>query len=159
MKLALLLLATLLLAGCAAPASTRTTAAPADHASASSASATHLTGTVWLPPNQGQERARSEVRFVINASDMAIVAKVRLGSRYSTELPTTIANAQVELRAPDGSLLASAMLGASGKMEETLRAQANTAGEHKLVLLTYGGSDGASLGDYVAFTIDATPRA
>lgn len=151
--LALALLTCALLAGCASPS----LAAPREAATAPPATAAHppahLAGTVWLAPSQGQERVRVELPFDA-ATGMAIDAKLAFGMRMGVDLPAGFGDVVVELRGPDDALLATGHLTAQ-EATAALHASANATGTHRLVLLSYGGSDGAANGDHVDYALDA----
>lgn len=114
-------------------------------------------GTVWLPPSSGEDRVETLIPFPVNASGSSLVAELALGSRYGPlDLPPVLTDVLVELRAPDGTVLAEGAL----DMQETqarLEARAQAAGEHVLALLSYGGSDEQANGDFVDWRLDVTP--
>ncbi|HET6404101.1 MAG TPA: hypothetical protein VFH78_05600 [Candidatus Thermoplasmatota archaeon] len=111
-------------------------------------------GTVWLPPSTGQSRMETVVVFPVDAGGMGILANVALGSQYGpAELPLTTADVQVQLRAPDGTVLAEASLRGLAR-QASLEGEAKEAGEHSLAFLSYGGSDGSSTGDHVHWHVE-----
>jgi hypothetical protein len=135
-----------LLAGCASNAATPI---PAQQVGAP----THVAGRLWMDP-QGAEPIHAELPFPVNASGEAVVVTLHLGSRYAVDLPTSTAEVTVQLVGPTNETMATATLH-GGALDATLRARASTTGTHKLVLLSYGGSDGGSMGDHVDYAIDA----
>jgi hypothetical protein len=153
----ILLLAAALLAGCAAPSdATLNAASSPGPASAAAATPTHVEGVAWLPDDGGASRATTEIAFPVNASPARLTVALHLGSRYAGwDLPTSSADVEVELRAPDGAVLAKASLRADAGVDKTLDARTNETGMHKLALLSYAGSDGSGMGDYVGYKVDA----
>jgi hypothetical protein len=143
------------LAGCTSNAATPMAPPPAAPSPPPAVAPLHLHATVFLPPSQGQDPERTEVAFPVNASGESLVATVHLGSRYAVDLPTTTAEVTVRLVGPANETLAKAVLHA-GTADATLKAAANATGTHKLVLLSYGGSDGSSMGDYVTYDLQAS---
>lgn len=112
-------------------------------------------GVTWLPASEGAGRSETILPFPVNGTGVALTVALRLGAHYGSELPASIADVHVELRAPDGEVLAKGALGTGRGHEERLAATAERPGEHALVLLAYGGSDGEANGDYVAWRIEA----
>lgn len=116
-------------------------------------------GTVFLPPTQSDARTQTLLPFPVNATSSTIALDLALGSRYGpAEVPPLATDVLVELRAPDGSVLAEGAL-SMGEPEAHLEAVANASGEHTLALLSYGGSDEQANGDYVEWRVEVAPRA
>lgn len=151
MKLAATILA-LLATGCITDAATD---APDAMDQAASALPFAGEGRIYLPPSNGNDRVESLIAFPVNASGMSLVADLALGSNYGPlDAPVTIADVRVELRAPDGTVLADGALGAQNARAH-LEASAATSGEHALAILSYGGSDEEANGDHVDWHLDA----
>lgn len=152
--LAVLALATLL-AGCAAPAGAPDEAAGAVDALAAATppSPTVVEGTAWLPPSDGEGREETRLEFEVAAPRANVTVSLRLGERYVVELPATASDVQVQLVHPEGDTLAEGQLDGQSR-ETTLGAEALGAGTYAVVLLSYGGSDGSSMGGYVAYRIE-----
>lgn len=147
----------LLVGGCAAPAASNDAA---DSATGADVRAVPFAaeGRVWLPPSQGQSREETLIPFLVNQSGMSIAVDLALGSTYGpADLPETIGDVVVEIRAPDGSVLADASM-TTGARDAHLDAVANATGEHALAILSYGGSDGAANGDHVDWRIAVEPQ-
>jgi len=142
-----------LLAGCMSNGAAPTAPAGPHARPAASTAPFHAEGARFLPPSQGQDPERTELAFPVDAPGEALVAKVHLGSRYVVELPTTTAEVTAQLVGPGNATLAKATVNGGGA-DATLRAASNATGMHKLVLLSYGGSDGSGMGDHVDYTID-----
>lgn len=150
-----LLVAIVLLAGCTAPDATET--ATTGPASPGEIAGGMVEGTVWLPPSQGQDRVETLVELPANHSGLRVAAQLALGSAYGPqELPLSTADVLVELRAPNGDVLADAHLGTQQR-EGTLEAATVEAGPHVLAILSYGGSDGSANGDHVHYHVEVTP--
>ena len=116
-----------------------------------------LEGELFLPPSSGQDRIESVVELPANASGLRIDARVALGSRYGPlDAPVQTADVLVELRGPDGDVLADAHLSAQ-QTEATLEGDTVRDGPHTLALRSYGGSDEQENGDYVAYRVQVTP--
>lgn len=148
------LVAALVLAGCAQPSSP---AAEVAAAPGPDVAPFLLEDTVWLPPSQGQERVETLIAFPVNASGTLLVGHLALGSAYGpAELPETIADVQVELRDPAGEVLAQAHLG-TGERQADLEVVLESASEHVIALLSFGGSDGAQYGDHVHYSLEGKP--
>lgn len=114
-------------------------------------------GRLFLPSSTGNDRAESLILFPVNASGMGLVADLALGSMYGPlAAPATIADVLVELRAPDGTVLADGALGTQNPQVH-LEAMATVSGEHTLAILSYGGSDEEANGDHVDWRLDAAP--
>lgn len=111
-------------------------------------------GTVWLPPSSGSARAETLIAFAVNASGMTVSASLRLAMRSFVETPSS-ADVAVELRGPDGEVLAETVLRYPASHEATLEAPAVMPGEHVLALLSYGGSDAEAYGDRVDYLLRA----
>lgn len=158
-----ILAAATLLAGCAsAPQEAATTNATTSGASADAAASAapwHSKGTVWLKPQQGQEPAKLELPFVVNASGMLVTATLRVGEKYGpAELPTSTSSEDAQLVDAAGTVLAKASRQPGGPVDMKLEGKGAAVGAGKLVVLYRGGSDegqGGGFGDYIAFTIDA----
>lgn len=159
---ALACLALLAFAGCTSPGSTDpatvVTHAPDAVAAPPSTPAPDpfrldANGTLWLPPTTGADPAESRVPFQLNATADVLVT-LRLGS---TLTPIATADAVVELRDASGDVLAQATFSSPGMPpnEKTLHAAQAAAGSYGLHFATYGGSDGSSSGDYIAYRIQA----
>ena len=115
-------------------------------------------GTVWLPPTSGQDRVETLIPFPVNATGSAMVADLVLGSKYGPlDVPSVLTDVLVELRAPDGTVLAEGALNVREPEARLEVESAEAVGEYALALLSYGGSDGEANGDYVAWLIEATP--
>lgn len=116
-------------------------------------------GIVFLPPTQSQDRAETHLPFPVKATVSRIAVDVILGSRYGPlDAPPFPSDVLVELRAPGGAVLAEARLDTQTP-EAHLEAETNATGEHDVVLLSYGGSDERSMGDYVDWRIEVAPPA
>lgn len=151
MRTALILFA--LLAGCTQlPASSVET--PASVADAIAPFEPFLAeGTLWLPPST-EDRVETLIPFPVNASGARLLAHAELGSTYGPlDSPITIADVLLELRAPDGTVLAEGRLGMEGPTAD-LEATSESVGEHTLAILSYGGSDEEANGDRVDWRIE-----
>lgn len=147
--------ALLVLAGCAAPTelegAATSTPIPVEPFAAE--------GTVFLPPTGSQERAKTLLPFPVNATGSTLTVHAVLGSKYGPlDAPPVLTDVLLELRAPDGTVLAEGALDPASP-EAHLEASAAQTGEHVLALLSYGGSDEEANGDYVAWRIEVTPAA
>lgn len=148
------LLVPFLLAGCASSPDPVEPAAAGEAASPLGAPSPFSTsGEVFLPPSSGSARVETLVAFAVNASGMGGSITLHLGNRMGFELPASIADVEVEVRDPAGEPIATAHLQAPA-FDATLALADLVAGEHALALLSYGGSDGAANGDYVAFALE-----
>lgn len=146
-----MLLATVALAGCAAPdAVLEASGSPGLDAPPPAPFVAE--GLTFLPPSQGEARETTEIPFYVNATGMTGDIVMRLGGRYVVELPPLLADVEVEVRGPAGDVIGGARLGASSS-EATIALADLARGDHALVLLSYGGSDGRANGDYVAWRI------
>ena len=115
-------------------------------------------GTVWLPPSSGQDRAETLILFPVNATGSGIVADFALGSMYGPlDLPAVLTDVLVELRAPDGTVLAEGALNMESTEAHLEVERTEAVGEHTLAILSYGGSDEEANGDYVAWKVEVTP--
>lgn len=113
-----------------------------------------LEGTHWLAPSSGNAREEALLEIPANHSWMPITARLALGTMYGPlELPETTADVLVELRGPDGTVLAEGALG-TGSRELTLEAMTEQEGPHVLALLSYGGSGGEGRGDHVHYHVE-----
>lgn len=108
-------------------------------------------GVVWLPPSQGAEREVTELAFPVNASGMRGAVDVALRQRYVVDTPPLMADVEVEVLGPDGERVGGAHLRA-GSADASVTLEELAAGEHRLVLRSYGGS-GGGMGDHVAWRI------
>jgi hypothetical protein len=141
------------LAGCASNAATPPPVVSASSAGVPPPVPLRLAGTLRLPPSGGSGAERTEIPFRVNASGEAVGVAVRLGSRRAAELPLATAEATAELHDPANVTLANSTLRA-GSADASLQATANATGTHKLEILSYGGSDGKTAGDFVTYDID-----
>lgn len=121
---------------------------------ANDAAAFAAEGVVWLTVTTTLEGSSSTVDFPVNASGMSLGVILRKGRWVGSEAPTSLASVMAEVVDPDGNTVAEAMMPFGADTQETtLAADALTAGPHTLRLTTWGGSDGAGHGHYVAFRI------
>lgn len=144
-----------LLAGCI-DAPTDATGAAAEDAWADLPVGGLVEGEVFLPPSSGQDRVETLIEVPANVGGLTIVADLALGSRYGpVDAPLQTADVLVELRGPEGDVLADAHLGAQ-QTEARLEAETTMDGPHTLAILSYGGSDGEANGDFVSYRAEAT---
>lgn len=109
-------------------------------------------GRAWLPPSQGQDRMETLVAVPDVPAGATMNARVVLGSTYVAPVPLQTADVLVELRDAAGEVIAEARLG-SDAPEAELEGVVTLAGEAALALLSYGGSDGSSMGDHVDYEV------
>lgn len=150
MRLSLLLLPALLLAGCAAPDAIREANAPA------APQPWHSEGAFFVKPSQNSDLSTVEIPFLVNATGAEATATIAARERYGpVELPRSSAYVEARLVDADGNTLAEARRMPGGEPTLTLRAKDVPRGEAKLILGIGGGSDEQANGDLIEYTLDA----